>query len=269
MGYLHVEKRQNPVLLRKLLKEKTRAYAYEEMRNSRNNKRLVNLGYEAGVVGMYEGLREYGGPFKHLPSIKEVGQKEAFKALSELISIKKPKLNITIMGNGRVSAGVQDVLKIAKIRPKILSRKQTQHIIKYLPDIDILVNAVVWYPTEPRILKKDMLKLMKRSALIDDITCDKNGSIETCVPTSWTNPTYKVHGVKHLCIDNLPSAIPREASIHLSKMILPYVLTVANGDDLRKGLMTKSGVFEYKNPRESSVVEDKTIEVGKVIATDY
>ena len=87
---------------------------------------------------------------------------------------------------------------------------------------------------------------MKKTALIIDISCDKNGAIETSIPTTWDNPTYKVEGITHFCVDNLPSVIPRDASIHLSNMILPYVMKVANGEELKTGMMTKNGEFVYK-----------------------
>ncbi len=59
MGYLHVEKGQNPALLNALLGTHATSYAYEEIRDD-DGERLVNLGYEADIVGMYEGLRIYG-----------------------------------------------------------------------------------------------------------------------------------------------------------------------------------------------------------------
>src|SRR3989304_8720672 len=59
MGYLHIEKGQNPVLLKKLLEKNVTSYAYEQIKNKKGE-RLVNLGVEAGIVGMYEGLRLYG-----------------------------------------------------------------------------------------------------------------------------------------------------------------------------------------------------------------
>ena len=83
MAYLHVEKGQSPGLLKKLLEKKATSYAFEEIRDS-NGKRIVNLGYEGGVVGMYEGLRLLGrllgeagqaNPFSSLPEIKKQARK--------------------------------------------------------------------------------------------------------------------------------------------------------------------------------------------------
>ncbi len=237
MGYLHIEKGQNPELFNTLIKRNVESYAYEEIRDD-DKKRLVNLGYEAGLVGMYEGLRFFN---KEFPRLRKVGFKVAYEKLSSIS--KKPI--VAIMGNGNVSRGVQLILKRAGINPIILDRTKTPNLISYLKYIDILVNAVVWYPSDPQLLKRYMLKHMKKTSLILDISCDKNGAVETCIPTTWENPMYKSEEITHICIDNLPSAIPRESSIHLSTMIFPYVLSVANRDKINKGLMTKEGEFVF------------------------
>lgn len=252
MGYLHVEKGQNPVLLKKLLEQYTTSYAYEEIRDE-NRERLVNLGVEAGIVGMYEGLRLYGkvlakkgfeNRFKELKPIKSYYCVEnLYKALKE--SNIDNGVNVYILGKGRVSSGAQKVLRYSSVKPNVLYRDKTVFIDQYLPKADIIVNAVDWYPDEQRIITKDMLELMKKTAVIVDISCDENGAVESCIPTTWQKPTYVFNGVTHFCVDNLPSAIPRDASMHLSGMIIPHVLNVANGAELETGLMTKNGLFEY------------------------
>jgi len=252
MAYLHVEKGQSPELLEKLLEKKIIGYAFEEIRNEQG-KRLVNLGYEAGVVGMYEGLRTYGqmleekgqtNPFKSLPEIKKINKEKAYELLSKLKLQKDIKA--TVMGYGNVYSGVQEILEKVGIKPLVLTEIETPHMERYLPDADILVNAVTWLPGQPHLITKDMLKLMKENALILDISCDKNGAVETCVSTTWDKPLYEVDGIMHSCIDNLPTAISREASIHLSSMIFPFVLKVADGEELKTGLMTKDSKFVYK-----------------------
>jgi len=251
MAYLHVEKLQSPKLLKKLLDKKVTGYAFEEIRDSKG-KRLVNLGYEGGVVGMYKGLRIYGeileengekNPFKELPEIKKVRKKKAYALLKKLHLKKKPKS--AIMGAGHVSKGAKEVLGKAGIKPRILREKDTVHMERFLPELDILVNAILWNPGEAHLVSIKQLDLMKKTALIVDISCDEKGAVESCVPTKWSSPTYKANGITHVCIDNLPAAIPKEASEHLSSMILEFVLKVANGEELETGLMTKDGVFEF------------------------
>jgi alanine dehydrogenase len=252
MGYLHVEKGQNMALLKKFLDQNSTTYAYENIRDDSGD-RLVNLGVEAGIVGMYEGIRLYGkvlakngqiNRFKKLKPIKQYHSvKKVYEALEE--ANVHNNVNIYIFGKGKVSRGSQEVLKYTKIKPNVLYRDGTKDVTPFLPKADIIVNAIDWYPDEPRIITKNMLKLMKKTAVIVDISCDENGAIESCIPTTWQKPSYIFNGVTHYCVDNLPSAIPRDASIHLSEMILPHVLKVANNEVLETGLMTKSGIFEY------------------------
>jgi len=258
MAYLHVEKGQNAKLLAKLKKKKVLSYAFEEIRNG-NGKRLINLGFEAGIVGTAEGLRILGrifeknnrpNPFKQLKHVREYGSRE--QIYSEIAKLDtKNAINIVIMGKGCVSRGVQDLLGRANTNLSVLWKNETANIEKYLPDVDILVNAVDWYPEEPCIIKKSMLKLLKRTALILDISCDKNGAIQTCIPTTWKNPVYEMEGITHFCVSNLPSAIPRDSSVRLSSMILRRVMKVANGEELNTGMMTKNGKFVYRGAAHS------------------
>lgn len=252
MAYLHIEKGQSPEMLEKLLEKKATSYAFEEIRDG-NGKRIVNLGYEGGVVGMYEGLKLFGrllgeagqaNPFRSLSGIRGIGKEKAYRLLSGLEL--KMEINVAIMGAGNVSRGAQEVLGKAGIEPQVLREDKTPHMEKYLPGLDILVNAVTWQPGEPHLVTREMLRLMKKTALIVDISCDRNGAVQSCIPTTWGNPTYKAAGITHICIDNLPAAIPKEASEHLSSMILPFVLMVASGVELKTGLMTKNGVFEFR-----------------------
>lgn len=252
IAYLHVDKGQSPKMLKKLLEKKVLSYAFEEIRDEQGV-RLVNLGYEAGFVGMYEGLRTYGqmlgksgqsNPFKSLPKINKINEEKICEFLSKLKL--KEETNVTIMGYGNVCRGVQEILDKAGITPQILTETETPYMKRYLPDLDILVNATTWLPENPHLITKDMLKLMKKNALILDISCDEKGGVETCVPTTWDKPLYELEGIVHSCINNLPSAIPKGSSIHLSSMILPFVLKVANGKKLETGLMTESGKFVYK-----------------------
>ncbi len=260
MSYLHIEKGQNPELVNKLIEKNVTAYALEEIRNLKTNHRLVSLGFEAGIVGMFEGLRAYGKKLEnnHFEKIKTIwdykNKTEAYLALREI----NPRLftaNVTIAGYGKVSKGAQEVLAQLSHPPMILKEEDTERtnppkIWKHLPTTDIFVNAVLWYPGQDRVLTKEDLKRMKKNALIVDISCDENGGIETCHATAWENPTYEVDEITHFCVDNLPSALAHDSSRVLSKAILPFVLNVANGEELETGLMTKNGKYVFTNSPE-------------------
>jgi alanine dehydrogenase len=125
-----------------------------------------------------------------------------------------------------------------------------------LPGVDLLINAVKWPPqSDEHIVTRKMLGLMKNKALIVDISCDPGGAVETCVPTSHDQPTYVVDGIRHYCVDNLPSAVAKTASDALSNASLPYVLNIAakgwlaaikEDVSLRRGLGFALGHLTFK-----------------------
>lgn len=249
-GYLHVEKGQDPILLKDLKQKKVISFAYHLFFDTKG-KRLINLGYEAGVVGIYEGLRLYGSlqkkknSFTTLPSSWQCKAEEKMVRELQTIPEKEKNLKIFILGNGLVTKGCIRVLNQAGIPYFILPREDTKNISSYLSNADIIVNAVYWKKSEPRIITKELLSLIKPSTPIIDISCDENGSIQTSRPTAWNNPTFIVDGITHFAVDNLPSAIAQDASTHLSAMILPFIMQVARGELTDNGLVTKDGKYVY------------------------
>jgi len=150
MGYLHIEKGQNMPLLNKLINQNSISYAYEEIRDNKGE-RLVNLGVEAGIVGMYEGLRLYGkilekhnidNKLKHLKPIQEYFSVEKiFNTLAK--SNIENGVNVYIFGKGKVSKGVQEILKYSSIKANVLYRNKTASVEKYLPKADIIVMSLI------------------------------------------------------------------------------------------------------------------------------
>jgi len=266
MAYLHIDKGQNPRLLNALLRKEVTAYAYEEIRG-KSGRRLINLGYDAGLIGMYLGLRLYGKNLekhgkRNFLNLPQARRNNSLNSLLEKVKkLRGAKLNVVVMGKGNVSRGVQRLCKAMSVKPQVLWRDKTPFIEEYIPEADILVNAVVWKPGEPHIIRRSVLKLFKSTALILDISCDKRGAVETCKPHAWTEPPYTVRGVLHYCAFNIPSALPKSSSEHLSKMIVDSVRKVANNVSLDTGLMTEGGVFvynEFKNKRNKKKKSQKT-----------
>ena len=122
--------------------------------------------------------------------------------------------------------------------------------------MNLLINAVKWPPqADHHIVTRQMLGLMKKSALIVDISCDPAGAIETCRATTHDDPVYEVDGIRHFCVDNLPSAVARTASYALSNASLPYVIDIADkgwlgavrdNPSLRRGLGFAMGHLTFE-----------------------
>jgi len=80
----------------------------------------------------------------------------------------------------------------------------------------------------PKLVTRQMLKTMKRGAVLVDIAIDQGGCFETSRPTTHSDPVFEVDGVIHYCVANMPGAVARTSTIALNNATLPFVLTLAN-----------------------------------------
>ena len=143
---------------------------------------------------------------------------------------------------------------------------------KLVAEADLIVGGVLIPGAEaPKLVTKDMLKLMKRGSVIVDVAIDQGGCVETSKPTTFNNPTFIVDNVVHYCVANMPGGVPRTSTIALNKVTLPYLVKLANrgyqkalsedknflaGLNVHKGNVTYKAVadvfgHEYVNPGDA------------------
>lgn len=79
----------------------------------------------------------------------------------------------------------------------------------------------------PRLVTKDMVSRMMKGSVIVDVAVDQGGCIETCRPTSHTQPTYEVDGVIHYCVPNMPGAVARTSTYALNNATYKYCSMLA------------------------------------------
>jgi alanine dehydrogenase len=94
---------------------------------------------------------------------------------------------------------------------------------------DLLIGAVlVAGARAPRLVTRAMVERMKDGAVIVDVAVDQGGCIETIRPTTLFEPTYRVGGVVHYGVANMPALVSRTSTFALTNATLPYVLELAN-----------------------------------------
>jgi alanine dehydrogenase len=94
---------------------------------------------------------------------------------------------------------------------------------------DLLVGAVlVAGARAPVLVTRGMVERMKDGAVIVDVAVDQGGCIETIRPTTLLEPTYRVGGVVHYGVANMPALVPRTSTFALTNATLPYVVDLAN-----------------------------------------
>jgi len=96
-----------------------------------------------------------------------------------------------------------------------------------LMDTDLLIGGVyVTGARAPRVVTRDQVARMPARAVAVDVAIDQGGCLETSRPTTHAEPVFEEAGVIHYCVTNMPSMVPRSASIALSGALLPYLTTI-------------------------------------------
>ena len=113
-----------------------------------------------------------------------------------------------------------------KIIPELSNKTDLKKLIS---ECVLLIGGVLIPGAEaPKLITKDMLKLMKRGSVIVDVAIDQGGCVETSKPTTHANPTYIVDDVVHYCVANMPGGVPRTSTIALNKATLPFLSKLAD-----------------------------------------
>src|SRR3954470_6970637 len=105
----------------------------------------------------------------------------------------------------------------------------TLAIEEHLAEADLVIGAVlVAGARAPHVVTREQLKLMKRHAVLVDVSIDQGGCFETSRPTTHSDPTYEVDGITHYCVANMPGAVPVTSTWALTNATMPYVLRLAD-----------------------------------------
>jgi alanine dehydrogenase len=131
---------------------------------------------------------------------------------------------------------------------------------RLIKEADVVVGAVLIPGTKaPRLITREMLKTMKKGAVLVDVAIDQGGCFETSKATTHGEPIYEVEGVVHYCVANMPGAVPKTSTLALTNATLPYAVEIANkgwrkamqqnpeikyGANVVKGKVTYEGVAE-------------------------
>jgi alanine dehydrogenase len=104
----------------------------------------------------------------------------------------------------------------------------TLAIEEMLPLADLVIGAVLIHGGRaPHVVTRQQLGLMKRHAVLVDVSIDQGGCFETSRPTTHSDPTFEVDGITHYCVTNMPGAVPITSTYALTNATLPYVLALA------------------------------------------
>lgn len=193
-GWVHAV--QNKNIADKLVKNKLTAYCWEDM-------------YEMGRHTFWRN--------------NEIAGEAAIMHAYLLHGVFPYNTKVAILGRGNAARGAQKTLNYLGANIVTYERKTEKLFINEIGEYDVVVNAILWDTRrKDHIIHKSDLKRMKKGAMIIDISCDRNGGIETSVPTTIEKPDYFVDGIRHYVVDHTPSLFYKTTSLELSHQFAKY-----------------------------------------------
>jgi alanine dehydrogenase len=234
-AYLHLA--ADPPLTEALIAAGTTAIAYETVRDRAGGlPLLVPMSEVAGRLAAQAAAHHlqhpFGGPGILMGGVPGV-----------------PAANVLVIGGGvvgtqaaLVAAGMQADVTVLDTSPtrireldalfgdrvRVLA-SDAETLDRCLPAADVVIGAVlVPGTTAPRIVRRDALARLQEHAVLVDVAIDQGGCFETSHPTTHEDPTFRVDGILHYCVANMPGAVPRTSTRSLTNTTLPYLRRLAN-----------------------------------------
>lgn len=113
---------------------------------------------------------------------------------------------VAVIGRGNTARGAIKVLNMLGAEVIQYDRHTEKLLREEIGNYDAIVNCILWdIRRHDHIVYKEDLLRMKRGSMIVDVSCDRNGGIETSIPTTIEEPTYFVNGILHYVVDHTPS----------------------------------------------------------------
>lgn len=237
--------------LSKLIRKKVSAIAFEKIRD--NN----------GVMPVVESMSEICGITSLLVASEYLSNMHGGKGVMLGGITGVTPTEVVIIGANtageyaaRAAIGLGSTVKIfdnslhrlRRFQSLLGQRLQTsvfhpQVLMKDLKSADVLIGAIELEDLRPwYYITEDMVRSMKKGAVVIDLSIDRGGCIETTECRAMLDPVYEKHGVIHFSAWNLPSRVARTASIALSNIFTPLLQSMADAGGITQLLKNDPGV---------------------------
>ncbi len=132
-------------------------------------------------------------------------------------------------------------------------------ITKALQSADVVIGALHLGSEGPRFfITEEMVREMKKGTVIVDLSIDQGGCIETSECRTHPSPVFIKHGVIHYCVPNIASRVSRTATIALSNIFAPLLLSIGESGGIKASLMEsaglRNGVYIYNGLLTNSMI---------------
>jgi len=251
--YLHLA--PDPDQAKALINSGARAIAYESVQaNDGSYPLLTPMSEVAGRMAVQAGAscleKAKGGRGLLIGGVTNVDAANVVIIGGGVVGINSIEIAIGMQANVTVldkSAARLDYLESIfgdKLNAVIANSENNKDCIQAA---DLVIGAVlVPGASAPKIITRDLVKLMKPGSVIVDVAIDQGGCSETSHATTHSDPTYVEEGVLHYCVANMPGAVPLTSTYALNQATMPYVLNLAN-HGFSQALLNDKGFCEGLN----------------------
>lgn len=106
-------------------------------------------------------------------------------------------------------------------------------------------------------LSEELIRQMKKGALLIDLCIDKGGCFETSLcPDKPKDAIFEKHGVLHYCLSSVGSAVARTASMALSNLFVPVLQEIGQCRSVENMIKRESGFREAVYVFNAKVVDN-------------
>ncbi|GMT45092.1 MAG: alanine dehydrogenase [bacterium] len=261
------------------------------MPQSKNKTYFKKLMEKKAIAVAYELIKDKTGAFPLVRSMSEIIGNTSIMVAAEYLSSPKygkgvmlggfPGIRpseVIIIGSGTVAEyaartaygmGAQvrifddSVYKMRDLQNKLEFRVSTSVLqpvllLKALKEADVVIAAKHSSSGQSAcLISTEMVKQMKRGAVIVDVSIDQGGCFETSHPTSHQHPVFQEFGVTHYCVPNIASRVPHTASYSLSNYLTGLLLKIGETGEVNhyilhdkpfsKGVYIYNGILTNKN----------------------
>ena len=252
--YLHLA--PNRKLTQQLLDKKITALGYETLQKDGALPLLAPMSEIAGrmapIMGAYYLQKIYGGGGVLPTGTTGVKPAKVLILGAGTVGTNAARVSVGLgIDTVVINRGLERLEKMDEMflgRVKTLSLT-THNIKQEIKDADIIIGAIlVPGGRTPVLINREMLKTIKKGAVIVDVSVDQGGCVETSMPTTHDNPVYEVEGIIHYAVSNMPGAYPKTSTLALTDATLPYIKMLANKGiekAINKDNVIKSSVNTY------------------------
>ncbi|MFV0472376.1 MAG: alanine dehydrogenase [Paludibacteraceae bacterium] len=236
--------------IRLMMKKRMNAVAYEIIKDEQNSFPVVSSiaeieGNTAIAVASDLMSNERGGKGLLLGGVAGITPPEVLILGASITGSVAARAAIGL--GAMVKVFDHDINKLRKIQHYLGRQLFTSVIhpavlLKSLTTADVVIGDLRYINGSDRFMvSEDLVKTMKKGAVIIDLSIDQGGCFETSECRTLMNPIFEKYGIIHYCVPNISARVGRTSSMALSNIFTPILLKIGESGSVKQSIADSSG----------------------------